>query len=58
MRALARAAAFAGALLRLALLAVTRGDHERGDAAAAYARVLRGLAGLGWKTSLDRLERA
>jgi GT2 family glycosyltransferase len=58
VRALSRGAVAAGALLRLLLLAVTRGDHERGDAAAAYVRVLRGLLGLGWKTSLARLERA
>jgi len=53
VRAGARAVLLAGALLRLGLLLVTRGDHERGDAATAYARVARGLLGLGWKTALE-----
>ena len=42
----------AGALLRLALLSVVRGEHGRGDAAAAYLRVAAGLVGLGWKSAL------
>jgi len=58
VRAGARAAVLAGTLLRLALLLVTKGDHEKGDAAAAYARVARGLVGLGWKTALDTTVRA
>ncbi|HKC24470.1 MAG TPA: glycosyltransferase family 2 protein, partial [Thermoanaerobaculia bacterium] len=58
VRLAARCAVFAGTLLRLALLSVTQGEHGRGDAAAAYARVLLGLAGLGWRTSLDRTERS
>jgi GT2 family glycosyltransferase len=41
-----------GALLRLVLLPVVRGDHARPDAAAAYLRVLGGLAGLGWRSAL------
>jgi N-acetylglucosaminyl-diphospho-decaprenol L-rhamnosyltransferase len=48
----ARAVLLAGALLRLLLLPVARGDHARPDAAAAYVRVLRGLLGLGWKSAL------
>jgi GT2 family glycosyltransferase len=51
-RLVARGIVLAGALLRLALLAVTKGDHEKGDAAAAYVRVARGLLGLGWRTAL------
>jgi len=58
VRAAARLTILSGALLRLGLLLVTKGDHEKGDAAAAYGRVARGLLGLGWKTSLDRTERA
>ena len=42
----------AGALLRLALLPVLRGDHGRADAAAAYLRVTAGLCGLGWRSAL------
>jgi N-acetylglucosaminyl-diphospho-decaprenol L-rhamnosyltransferase len=52
-RALARLVVGAGALLRLSLLAVTRGNHGRRDAAQAYLRVLRGILGLGWRTALD-----
>lgn len=52
-RAAARLIVGAGALLRLALLLVTHGDHGRRDAARAYLRVLRGAAGLGWRTALD-----
>lgn len=52
-RALARLLIGAGALLRLSLLAVTKGSHGRGDAARAYLRVLRGVLGLGWRTALD-----
>ena len=44
--------AVAGALLRLALLPVVTGDHARLETAAGYGRVLRGLLGLGWKSSL------
>ena len=51
-RVLARGVLAFGALLRLCLLPFVRGDHERKDAAAAYGRVLRGLSGLGWRTSL------
>jgi GT2 family glycosyltransferase len=42
----------AGALLRLALLSVVRGEHGRADAAAAYLRVAAGLCGLGWRSAL------
>ena len=52
VRAGARASLLCGALLRLALLLVTKGDHERPDAAAAYVRVARGLVGLGWRSAL------
>lgn len=48
----ARLLTAAGAALRLALLPVARGDHARGDAAAAFLRVLAGCAGLGWKSAL------
>lgn len=41
-----------GALLRLAALPATSGDHSRSDAAAAQLRVLRGLLGLGWRSAL------
>jgi GT2 family glycosyltransferase len=51
-RALARAALAAGALLRLALLPFVRGDHARPEAARAYARVLKGLLGLGFTSAL------
>jgi GT2 family glycosyltransferase len=47
-----RAVLLAGALLRLGLLPLARGDHERGDAARAYLRVVRGLSGLGWRSAL------
>lgn len=57
-RGMARLVVGAGALLRLALLPVVRGDHGRADAASAYARVLRGLVGLGWVTALAPTERA
>ena len=52
LRLVARGVLGAGALLRLALLPFVRGDHQRGDAAAAYVRVLRGLLGFGWKSAL------
>jgi len=51
-RVAARGVLCVGALLRLALLPFVRGDHGRRDAAAAYARVLRGLLGLGWRSAL------
>ena len=51
-RAAARVATLAGALLRLALLPFVRPDHPRKDAAAAHARVVRGLLGLGWRSAL------
>jgi GT2 family glycosyltransferase len=51
-RAAARAVVAAGAALRLGLLPFVRGEHERGDAARAFARVLTGCLGLGWKSAL------
>jgi N-acetylglucosaminyl-diphospho-decaprenol L-rhamnosyltransferase len=51
-RAAARALLAAGALLRLALLPVARGEHARPEAARAYLRVLGGLLGLGFRSSL------
>ncbi len=48
----ARIVLLLGAVLRLALLPFVRGDHARPDAAAAYARVLRGLLVLGWRSAL------
>ncbi len=48
----ARTVLGAGAVLRLLALLAVRGDHPRRDAGAAYVRVLRGLVGLGWKSSL------
>lgn len=51
-RAAARVLLAFGAALRLALLSVARGDHARGDAAAAYLRVLRGLLGFGFRSAL------
>ncbi len=57
VRVLARLILLLGATLRLLLLPFVRGDHERPDAARAYGRVLRGLCGLGWRSSLLR-ERA
>lgn len=51
-RAGARVVLGLGALLRLALLPLVRGDHARPEAARAYARVLRGLLGLGFASSL------
>ena len=57
-RALARLVVFGGALMRLSLLAVTTGNHERGDAASAYLRVLRGVLGFGWRTALDGSRRS
>jgi N-acetylglucosaminyl-diphospho-decaprenol L-rhamnosyltransferase len=48
----ARIVLLLGAVLRLALLPFVRGDHTRPDAAAAYARVVRGLLGLGWRSAL------
>ena len=52
MRAGARVVLAAGALLRLALLPVARGDHARPEAARAYLRVLKGLLGLGFTSAL------
>ncbi len=46
-----------GVILRMTLLFLVRGDHSRLEAWRAYGRVLRGLAGLGWKTALGPLER-
>lgn len=51
-RALARLALVSGALLRLLLLPVVRGDHARPEAARAYLRVLRGLLGGGFRSAL------
>ena len=51
-RGAARATLLAGALLRLALLPVARGDHARPEAARAYLRVLKGLLGLGFTSAL------
>lgn len=51
-RVLGRAILGAGALLRLLLLPFVSGDHGRLDTAVAYARVVRGLAGLGWRSAL------
>ena len=51
-RAGARLVLAAGALLRLALLPLVRGDHARPEAARAYVRVLRGLAGGGFRSAL------
>jgi len=52
MRLAIRVVLLAGALLRLGLLPLVRGDHERGDAAIAYLRVVRGLSGFGWRSAL------
>ncbi|MDL2716108.1 MAG: hypothetical protein PT977_00005, partial [Acidobacteriota bacterium] len=52
VRAAARLSTLLGALLRLALLPVLRPDHPRREAAAAHARVVRGLAGFGWRSAL------
>ncbi len=41
-----------GALLRLLLLPIVRGDHARSEAASAYVRVLRGLFGFGFESAL------
>jgi GT2 family glycosyltransferase len=51
-RAGIRGALAAGAILRLALLLVVKGDHGRRDAARAYARVAAGLLGFGWRSAL------
>lgn len=51
-RAAARIVLAAGAILRLALLPVFRGDHARPEAARAYLRVLKGLAGFGFRSAL------
>ncbi|MBK6405326.1 MAG: glycosyltransferase [Holophagales bacterium] len=51
-RAGARVVLAAGALLRLALLPVVRGDHARPEAARAYLRVLKGLFGFGFRSAL------
>jgi len=58
VRAAARLVLIGGTLLRLGLLPLVKGDHDRGDAARAYVRVTRGLLGLGWVTALDRTARA
>jgi len=50
--ALARLLSAAGALLRIGLLPVVRGDHSSAETARGYGRVLRGCLGLGWKSSL------
>ncbi len=52
VRAAARAVLAAGALLRLVLLPVVRGDHARPEAARAYLRVLGGLFGFGFRSAL------
>lgn len=52
IRAAARAATILGAVFRLALVPFGGADHPREDAAAAQVRVLRGLLGLGWRSSL------
>lgn len=51
-RAAAWLSTLLGALLRLVLLPVVRPDHPRKDAAAAHARVVRGLLGLGWRSAI------
>lgn len=51
-RAAARIVLAAGAILRLALLPVVRGDHARPEAARAYLRVLKGLVGFGFRSAL------
>ena len=51
-RAAARVATMAGAVLRLVLLPFVRPDHPRKDAAGAHVRVVRGLLGFGWRSSL------
>ncbi len=51
-RAAARAATLVGAALRLFLLPVAKPDHPRFEAAVAHARVVRGLLGFGWRSSL------
>ena len=51
-RASSRAVLLLGALLRFALLPFVMGDHERGDAARAYRRVVRGLCGFGFESAL------
>jgi len=51
-RAVARLTIGTGALLRLLILPFVSGDHARPDAAAAYARVLAGLCGFGWRSAL------
>jgi GT2 family glycosyltransferase len=56
VRAAAWAATVLGAALRLALAPVVRAGHPRPDVAAAQFRVLRGLFGLGWRSTL--LERS
>jgi GT2 family glycosyltransferase len=50
--AAAWAATALGAALRLALAPVVRAGHSRRDVAAAQVRVLRGLVGLGWRSTL------
>jgi N-acetylglucosaminyl-diphospho-decaprenol L-rhamnosyltransferase len=51
-RAAARVALLLGTLFRLTLLPFVKGDHGRGDAALAYVRVARGLAGFGFESAL------
>jgi len=48
----ARAVLLLGTFLRIALLPFVRGDHARPDAASAYGRVLAGLLGFGWRSTL------
>ena len=52
LRALAWAATFSGALLRLVLIPFVGGDHPRAESARAQVRVIRGLLGLGWRSAL------
>lgn len=50
--AAAWAATVLGAVMRLALAPLVRAGHPRADVVAAQVRVLRGLLGLGWLSSL------
>jgi GT2 family glycosyltransferase len=52
VRAAAWGATLLGAALRLALAPFVPADHARADVAAAQLRVVRGLLGLGWRSSL------
>lgn len=58
VRVLARGIVGTGALLRLGLLVIVKGDHARGESARAFLRVLRGVLGFGWRTALDRTVRS